>query len=255
MTVHDLHDALNLLPSDLITAADQVRTAPKTKVIYWKRMLPIAACFVLLVGLGLMLRGEGLLGHMMKTESVPEAPAAMAPVPESQKVTADAAAPEAPAMDEPMMEAPAEEEAAAKAPTEAPKDAGSTANSAAMGGDEKAVEEELYIDHSHRYAEQPETVDDPVEGYCGNIVTTVYLNEGDFTLSGSDSVAITDILINLDYDPDQTCRCMAEFTVDTEMISGIQVNLMESFARCDKGQAALTEEQVMLIQNIIDTLR
>ena len=29
MTVHELHDALNLLPGDLITAVDKLRTAPK----------------------------------------------------------------------------------------------------------------------------------------------------------------------------------------------------------------------------------
>ena len=252
MTVHDLHDALNLLPSDLITAADRVRTGPKAKVIYWKRMIPIAACFVLLVGLGLMLRGEKLLGHMMKTESAPEAPAAMAPVPESQKVTADAA-PELPAGI--TQGSPAEEEPAAKAPTEAPKETGSSANSAAMGTDEKAMEEELYIDHSHRFAEQPETVDDPVEGYCGNMLTNIYMDEMQFTLTGSDSVAITDILINLDYDPDQVCRCMAEFTVDTETLAGIQVNLTEAFARCELGQASLTEEQVATLQKIIESLQ
>ena len=254
MTVHDLHDALNLLPSDLITAADRVRTGSKTKVVYWKRMIPVAACFALLIGLGLVLRGEDMLGHMMKTETAPEAPAAMAPVPESQKVIADAAAPELPA-DIAVPESPAEEKPAAKAPTEAPKEAGGSANSAAMGADETATEEELYISHSHRFAEKPETVDEPVEGYCGNMLTTVYLDKMTYTLAGSDSVAITDILINLDYDPDQTCRCIAEFTVDTETIAGIQVNLTEAFARCDQGQAALTEEQVKTLGEIIDALQ
>ena len=254
MTVHDLHDALNMLPSDLITAADRVRTGSKAKVIYWKRMIPVAACFVLLIGLGLVLRGEDMLGHVMKTESAPEAPAAMAPVPESQKVTADAAAPELPA-DIAVPESPAEEEPAAKAPTEAPKEAGNSANSAAMGSDEKAAEEELSIDHSHRFAEKPETVDEPVEGYCGNMLTTVYLDGMDFTLTGSDSVAVTDILINLNYDPDQICRCMAEFTVDTETLTGIQVNLTEAFGRCELGQAALTEEQAVTLQKIIESLQ
>ena len=254
MTVHDLHDALNLLPSDLITAADRVRTGPKTKVVYWKRMIPAAACFVLLVGLGLVLRGEDMLGHMMKTESAPEAPAAMAPVPESQKVTADAAAPELPA-DIAVPESPAEEEPAAKAPTEAPMEGGGSSNSASMGTDEKAAEEELHIDHSHRFAEQAETVEDPVEGYCGNMEVSVDIAGHRYVVSGSDAVKVTDILVNLAYDPAQVCRCMAEFTVDTETLTGIQVNLTEAFARCELGQAALTEEQAATLQKIIESLQ
>ena len=235
MTVHDLHDALNLLPSDLITAADQVRTAPKVKIILWKRMLPVAACFVLLVGLGLMLRGEDTLGHMMKSESAPETPAAMAPVSESQKITADEAIPE-----EPAAKAPAEE--------------GGASNSTAMGGDEKPVEEELHIDHSHSFEEDTEARN-TTAAYCGNMLTTIYMDEMNVTLAGSDSVKITDIMIHLDYEPDRICRCMAEFTVDTEMISGIQVNLTEAFARCEKGQAALTEEQVATLRKIIESLQ
>jgi putative NADPH-quinone reductase len=50
------------------------------------------------------------------------------------------------------------------------------------------------------------------------------------------------------------CRCMAEFIVDTEKLSGIHVNLTQGFARCEKGQAALTEEQARILQEIIDRL-
>jgi len=67
-------------------------------------------------------------------------------------------------------------------------------------------------------------------------------------------VMITDIFAWLDYDPDAVCRCMAEFTVDTEILTGIQVNLTEGFARCEKGQAALTEEQVQTIHAIVGRL-
>ena len=35
---------------------------------------------------------------------------------------------------------------------------------------------------------------------------------------------------------------------------GIQVNLTEAFARCERGQAALTEEQVQTIRTIIENL-
>ena len=53
MTAEKVHDALNLLPADLIAATDRLRTAPRTKIIPWKRLLPVAACLaILLLGAG-----------------------------------------------------------------------------------------------------------------------------------------------------------------------------------------------------------
>ena len=231
MTVHELHDALNLLPGDLITAADRWRTAPNPKRIPWKRILPMAACLVLLLGAGLMLRREMLLSHIVMKEAVAEAP--MAPAPVEQEIAADEAKAEAPAA-----EVPAEDAMV----------------SSSVTGSENSMEEELCIDHSHRFAEAGDPGEDVPSGYCGNMLTTVYLDEMNFTLAGSYSVTITDILINLNYDPNEVCRCLAEFTVDTEMLPGIEVNLTEGFARCEKGQAALTESQTETIREIIDSL-
>ena len=243
MTVHDLHDALNLLPSDLITAADRVRTPSVPKVIRWQRWVSLAAVLALVVGTTLVFRRtigfDGLKGMSAAPESAmqqtPAAAAPMVPVPMEEEAAADEAVPEEPA-------------------AEMTTKSDSSAGSASMGTDEKGMEEELYVDHSHRFAEKAQTVDDPVEGYCGNTLTTIYLDKMHFTLAGSYSVAITDILINLDYDPEQTCRCIAEFTVDTETLTGIQVNLDQAFARCERGQAALTEEQAETIRSIINGL-
>lgn len=230
MTVHDLHDALNFLPSDLIAAADQVRTARNPKVIPWKRFAAMAAVLALVVGTTLVF-GRALHPYMSsaKIESAAEAPAAAAPPMENQ-ITTDEAKPEAP-VDVDMEKIPAEE----------------------AGGYANGMEEELSIDHSHRFAESAEDKKSTA-AYCGNMLTTVYLDEVNFTLAGSDSVRITDILIHLDYDPEAVCRCMAEFTVDTETLTGIQVNLIQAFARCEKGQAALTEEQAETIRSIINGL-
>ena len=49
--------------------------------------------------------------------------------------------------------------------------------------------------------------------------------------------------------PGQVCRCLPEFTVDTEF-GGYDVDLTESYARCESGQAALTAEQTDSIQGI-----
>ena len=230
MTAEKLHDALNLLPSDLLTATDQLRTAPRAKVIPWKRLISLAACFVLLVGMGLLLRRE-MLDHIMVKQAAPESPAAMAPVPESMEITSDAAAPQAPAMDEPMMEAPAEE----------------------AGGSESSMEEELIIDHSHSFGEESDSTVNS-HAYCGNTEVTVTVDGTAHHISGSDAVELTDILVWLDYNPGVVCRCMAEFTVDTETLAGIQVNLTEAFARCEQGQASLTEAQVQTIRRIVENL-
>lgn len=236
MTVQDLHDALNLLPGDLVTAVDRLRTAPRTAVRPWKRLLPMAACLVLLLSVTLVLGWEHLPGMGGSAKSTAQAPMAAAPM--EQEMAADERLPETPAMDEPAA-APAE-----KAPA---------AGSVAGITDAKLEEEELCIDHSHRFAEETET-DRNAVGYCGNMLTTVYLDGEEFTITGSDSVTLTDILVNLDYDPHGVCRCMADITVDTEMLTGIAVNLEEGFARCEQGQAALTRKQADAIREILERL-
>lgn len=233
MTAQDLHDALNLLPSDLITAADRVRTASAPKAVRWRKWVSLAAVLALVMGTTLVFQRNIGFDSLKGASAAPESAMQQAPAPVEDE--ADEMIPEEPA-------------------AEAPKESANTTNSTAMGGDEKAMEEELMIDHSHRFAEGRE------EGrctgaYCGNMLTTVYLEKMNFTLAGSDSVTITDILANLDYDPDAVCRCMAEFTVDTELLSGIHVNLTQGFARCEKGQAALTEEQAQSLREIIDRLQ
>lgn len=104
--------------------------------------------------------------------------------------------------------------------------------------------------HTHAPADEPLTVENPASGYCGNTVTTVCLDDKEYAFWGGDSVTLTDILINLAYDPEQICRCMTEFAVDTEFGNGYGVNLSESFVRCGAGQAALTAEQAETIRDI-----
>lgn len=105
--------------------------------------------------------------------------------------------------------------------------------------------------HVHAPAAEPETVDDPVSGYCGNTVTKVTLDGEEYSFWGGDSVDLTDILVNLAYDPARICRCAPEFTVDTEFGTGYGVNLTESYARCEAGQADLTAEQAETIRGVL----
>lgn len=113
----------------------------------------------------------------------------------------------------------------------------------------------LSPEHTHIPAEDPGLCAYPTVGYCGNIVTTVKLDGKEYSFMYDDSVALTDILTNqLTYDPDSICRCMADITVETELGGLYYVNLDESFARCDAGQAPLTEAQTATIRDIIHRL-
>lgn len=63
MNAEILHDALNLLPGDLITAVDKVRTRGGKKKVHWMRYASMAAC------LALILYG----GFLAMTEFLPKA--------------------------------------------------------------------------------------------------------------------------------------------------------------------------------------
>ena len=229
MTAHDIHDALTHLPADLITAADRVRSHQTPKVIHWKRWVSLAAVLVLVLGTSLVFAGELMpgMGSDKKESAVAQEPAAadpMAPAPVEEEIAADEA----------MQEAPA-------------------ADGAGVTGGDVPSENSLYIDHSHRFAEAEEG-GRSTGAYCGNMEVTIDVAGERFTISGTDAVRVTDILVNLDYDPAQVCRCMTDITVDTETLTGIQLNTAQGFARCERGQAALTEEQARILQDIIDRL-
>ncbi len=50
MSAEKIQDALNLLPDDLILETDALRQQKQKKPLVLKRLLPVAACFVLVVG-------------------------------------------------------------------------------------------------------------------------------------------------------------------------------------------------------------
>lgn len=110
----------------------------------------------------------------------------------------------------------------------------------------------IYGGHSHSPANEAQTVEDPISGYCGNTQTTIYYENGlSCSFMGGDSVYLTDLLVNLKYDPQKLCKCLPEYKVDTEFGTGYGINLTEGYARCDKGQAELTQEQVDRVTKII----
>ena len=66
------------------------------------------------------------------------------------------------------------------------------------------------------------------------------------------SVTLSDLLVNLDYDPGKVCRCMAQYKADTEFGTNYQIHLDYGFVRCDLGQADLTHDQIQTIADIIN---
>lgn len=57
MTVEELHDALTLLPADLVAEADR-RRSRKPHVILWHRWTAMAACLVLVLSCGLLVQSQ-----------------------------------------------------------------------------------------------------------------------------------------------------------------------------------------------------
>lgn len=88
--------------------------------------------------------------------------------------------------------------------------------------------------------------------YCGNTQTTLHLGNSDYSFMYGNSVTLTDMLQKLTYDPQALCNCIHEFTIDTEFGSNYRVNLTEGYVRYGSGQAALTKEQILTIQGIVD---
>lgn len=77
--------------------------------------------------------------------------------------------------------------------------------------------------------------------YCGNTITKIVKGDWETEVVGDKSVLVTDILRTIDY-IDPVCRCMSEYKIITEF-GTFEVNLTKSFARCEKGQAPLTQYQ------------
>ena len=63
---------------------------------------------------------------------------------------------------------------------------------------------------------------------------------------------MTELLKSVSYNPNFVCKCLPEYTVELEDGSAYGVHLSEGYARCDAGQANLTEQQVEKLRQIIE---
>lgn len=99
MTVEQLHDAIGLLPGDLLAETDRLRQAPRPpKRVLWKPVLAMAACLALvLTGWFWWFQPKGSTGGTADYAALQAAPAAGAPengaAAEEAPAQADEAAP------------------------------------------------------------------------------------------------------------------------------------------------------------------
>jgi len=115
--------------------------------------------------------------------------------------------------------------------------------------------------HTHEAYEGDNILPHEAMGYCGNTMTEVsysYLDKSDdihWTKSfwGSKSVRLTDLLLNLDYCEDM-CKCLPEYTVNTEFGEDYGVSLTEGYARHGDKQVSLTDVQLEMVTEILTEL-
>ncbi len=109
--------------------------------------------------------------------------------------------------------------------------------------------------HTHAVAQEAQTVAEPISGYCGNTQAWLYIDGEEYTLSGSEAICLTDILINLAYDAEKLCSCEAEYgaTEDSSQ-ERYEISLSQFFARSGGGQADLTQEQADCIRSLIESV-
>lgn len=92
MTAEQLHDAIGLLPAELVAEADALRQSrPQRRPRHWARYAAMAACFALVLGCALTVR-SGMTQKMSRSEAVMEAAPAEIPVLKAPEAEGDSAA-------------------------------------------------------------------------------------------------------------------------------------------------------------------
>ena len=82
--------------------------------------------------------------------------------------------------------------------------------------------------------------------------STLRTLEEEYTFSGENSEILAELLASLEYHPAKVCKCLPQYTLDATNGTSYGIHLAEGYARCEKGQADLTQEQIDQISEIID---
>ena len=207
-----IHDALNLLPADLLHQTDLLRKKSNRRSVRFLPIVSAAACFVMVVG-AFMLLQPGIQKNAPSEAAAQEAPAMMQAAPLAPETLYD----ETPAMEE-----------TAKEMAEAPVDTAPDTDSVRNNSNSTAAGTQLTA---------PVTI---------RIAGTAY------TLSREDSAVLNAMLTALDYNQQAETDIPAGITAESEAIGHITLNLAKGYARKDDLQTALTAEQIEIIWNILE---
>lgn len=96
-----------------------------------------------------------------------------------------------------------------------------------------------------------ELYDDTEKEFSTNTATVAVVIAGEtHPVAGEDALTAAAFLPELEYSPAKVCKCLPQFRVITD--SGeYGIHLGEGYARCDRGQAKLTPEQITILQNLL----
>lgn len=91
--------------------------------------------------------------------------------------------------------------------------------------------------------------ENPTAGATKPVTASIAVTGAKYFLSAEDAATVLEILKGLEYNPAKLCKCLPQFRVVTQT-EDYGVHLSEGYARCDAGQAKLTQEQIDIIREI-----
>ncbi len=81
------------------------------------------------------------------------------------------------------------------------------------------------------------------------MTVTIYFNDNtSYALSYVDSVAVLDVLENLEYDENKVTKCVPEYRIKSTQGAEYGISISAKYARCEKGQAILTSEHIEILK-------
>lgn len=104
----------------------------------------------------------------------------------------------------------------------------------------------------------PESVQDTMYGLYDSAIKTgssstkdavVHIQGKEYSIPREDAKIIWNILKKLDYHPCRVCRCLPKCELEIKS-KCYGLHFGEGYARCDEGQARLTQEQLLVIQGV-----
>ena len=106
-------------------------------------------------------------------------------------------------------------------------------------------------DNAEKNGSPMELYDDTEKEFPTSTATVAVVIAGEtHPVAGEDAFTAAAFLPELEYSPAKVCKCLPQFRVITDS-GDYGIHLGEGYARCDRGQAKLTPEQITILQNLL----